>query len=278
MRIRNCGVCVVAVLFVALVVAVLATPADRGKSASSVSRSAVTTGKTYDLVWISDSTGWGVAIAYASRIRQDLHVKARVHDRWEGGLPAMEILRRLRTPKNDLTGLIPLIRGAEVIVVGGSPAGLEVVKGGDCVTSNKPPAKVGPQAWTKYIAAMKATYKRIFEIRKGAPVILRTYTSYVPVLYHAPAELPITSWDKAGIIDLCTKKFEWHAWAIRQAAAAYNVGVADVYTAFNGKTHREDPVAKGYIKPDNMHPNAKGAAVIAKTLAALGYKPVSPSK
>lgn len=268
---RNVGVCAIAVLAVALVAGVLATPAGQGKGA-------VPTGKTYDLVWITDSTGWGVASAYASRIRQDMHVKVRVHDRWEGGLPAMEILRRLRTPKNDLTGLIPLVRDAEVIVVGGSPAGLEVVKGGDCVTSNQPPAKLGPQAWPKYIAAMKSIYKRIFEIRKGAPVIMRTYTYYVPVLYHAPAEIPVTSWDKAGIIGVCTKKFEWHAWAIRQAAAPYKVPVADVYTAFNGKTHREDPVAKGYIKPDNEHPNAKGVAVMAKTLAALGYKPVSTPK
>lgn len=97
----------------------------------------------------------------------------------------------------------------------------------------------------------------------------------MPILYHAPADFPgVTSWDKAGIIDVCTKKFEWHAWAIGQAAAAYTVPVADIYTAFNGKTHREDPVAKGYIRPDNEHPSAKGAAVIAKTLAALGYAPV----
>lgn len=130
-----------------------------------------------------------------------------------------------------------------------------------------------------YIAALKAIYKRIFEIRKGAPMILRSYTYYVPVIAHAPAELPgVTSWDEAGITDICTRKFEWHAWAIRQAAAAYRVPVADVYTSFNGKTHREDPVAKGYTKPDNEHPNARGAAVITNEVAALRYKPVTPPR
>jgi hypothetical protein len=230
----------------------------------------------WDLVWISDSTGWGVATFYGRQIKQARSVPVRVHDEWVGGLEARTILERLKTPSDLWVGLI---RDAEVIVILGSPAGLEVVKGGDCVTSNKPPAEVGPQAWPKYIAALKGIYKRIFQIRKGAPVILRTYTYYVPVLFHAPADFPgVTSWDEAGILDVCTKKFEWHARAIRQAAAAYKVPVADVYTAFNGKTHREDPVAKGYIKPDNEHPNAKGAAVIAKTLAALGYKPVTPPK
>jgi hypothetical protein len=159
-------------------------------------------------------------------------------------LPAKEILSRLHTQSDPW---ISLIRDAEVIVILGSPAGLEVVKGGDCVTSNKPPTQVGPHAWPKCIAALKGIYKRIFEIREGAPVILRTYTYYVPVLFHAPADFPgVTSWDEAGIFDVCTTKFEWHAQAIRQAAAAYKVPVADVFTAFNGKAHREDPVAEGF--------------------------------
>jgi lysophospholipase L1-like esterase len=276
MRTRRGGLGVVLVLVVALLAGVLAAAVALGSGSESASSQGTAAGKPYNVVWISDSTGWGVASVYARRIRQDLHVKVRVHDEWVGGLPAKEILSRLRTQSDPW---ISLIRDAEVIVILGSPAGLEVVKGGDCVTDNKPPAQVGPQAWPKYIAALKGIYKRIFDIRKGAPVILRTYTYYVPVLFHAPADFPgVTSWDEAGILDVCTKKFEWHAWAIGQAAAAYKVPVADVYTAFNGKTHREDPVAKGYIKPDNEHPNAKGAAVIAKTLAALGYKPVTPPK
>ena len=273
------GRCVGVFTFLVVGLAAVLAAVALGVGSGSVSGQAAAAREPYDLVWISDSSGWGVASVYARYISKERKVAVRVHDRWEGGLPAMEILKRLRTPRIDFTGLIRLVRDAEVIVVGGSPAGLEIVKGGDCATSNKPPAQVGPQAWPKYIAAMKAIYKRIFEIRKGAPVILRTYTYYVPVLYHAPAEFPgVTSWQEAGILDVCTKKFEWHAWAIRQAAAAYKVPVADVYTAFNGKNHREDPVAKGYIKPDNEHPNGKGAAVMAKTLAALGYKPVRPSE
>jgi lysophospholipase L1-like esterase len=72
------------------------------------------------------------------------------------------------------------------------------------------------------------------------------------------------------------KSFETFSWAISQAAKAYHVPVADVYRAFNGKSHREDPVAKGYIKADGIHPNNRGRAVIAKTIAALGYRKVAP--
>lgn len=117
MRARRGGVGVV-LSVVALLVGTLATVMALGAGSGSASSQVAAAGKPYDLVWISDSTGWGVASVCAGRIRQDLHVKVRVHDRWEGGLPAMEILKRLRTPRSDFTGLIPLVRDAEVIVVG----------------------------------------------------------------------------------------------------------------------------------------------------------------
>jgi lysophospholipase L1-like esterase len=44
------------------------------------------------------------------------------------------------------------------------------------------------------------------------------------------------------------------------------VPVADVYKAFNGPAHLEDPVDKGYMPGDNIHPSDAGRAVIAETL------------
>ena len=260
-------VAVLALLVLGIVVGAIVTAPDRPAAA----------GKPVDLVWISDSSGWGVARFYARQISRNLKVTVRVHDEWMGGLAAASVLQLLRTPSSPWVGLI---RNAEVIVVYGNPVGLEIVKGGDCVSSTKPPLYVGPKAWPKYIAALKAIYKRIFEIRKGVPVIMRTYTMYVPVISHAPdaSVAPPVSWDQAGITDVCTKKFESYSWAIRKAASAYRVPVADVYAAFNGKGHREDPVAKGYIQADGAHPNDTGRAVIAKTLAALGYRQVEPPK
>lgn len=223
--------------------------------------------KPFDLVYISDSSGWGVARFYGREIEKARGVTVRVHDEWAGGLQAVTILERLRTAGDRW---VPLVRNAEVIVVYGSPAGLEVVKGGDCVTSTEPPLKVGPQVWVKYVQALKAIYKRIFEIRGEKPVILRTANYYVP--------LGSSLWKEEGILDICTKKFESQATAQAKAAAAYRVPVADVYTALNGKTHFEDPVAKGYIGADGLHLNDKGRAVVAKTLANLGYRQVKPSR
>ena len=254
----------------ALAAVVLATAVSGATGSASASAHAVRTGEPWDLVWITDSTGWGVARPYARLIRQGRGVSVRVHDEWQGDLAALTILQRLKDPSDPW---VRLIRNAEIIVVFGNPVGLWVIKGGDCVTNYDLPRPVGLRVWPKYIAAMKAIYKRIFEIRSGKPVILRATTMYVPVIHSAPSSpffLP-TSWDEAGITEICTKFFEGFSRAVSKAAAAYHVQVADVYTAFNGATHLEDPVAKGYIQPDGIHPNDKGRAVVANTLVDLGY-------
>ncbi|SFS91701.1 SGNH/GDSL hydrolase family protein [Marininema halotolerans] len=51
---------------------------------------------------------------------------------------------------------------------------------------------------------------------------------------------------------------------------------ANVYDAFNGPKHDEDPRAKGYIFIDGLHPNYKGYEVIAKEFRKLGYAPLVP--
>jgi len=275
MHTRRHSVRVLTAALVGMLVAVILAGAVQGAVRPAVGSRAAASGPL-DLVWISDSVGWGVAKFYGSRIEQDLGVGVRVHDKWEAGLPAATILERLRTPGHPWIGLI---RNAEVIVVSGNHQGLYTGKGGNCVnTGCQRPITYGPKTWQQYIAGLKGIYRRIFEIRHGRPVILRTNNYYVPTIAHAPKSLfyPPVSWKQCGLVGVCTKCMESFAWAISRAAAAYRVPVADVYTAFNGKSHREDPVDKGYIDKDGIHQNDAGRAVFAETLAALGYEEVTP--
>jgi hypothetical protein len=250
-------------VFLAVCVGVLVAVATAAVAGGAeVSRSATDTSaarEPVDLFYLSDSSGWGVAELYGRHIKKALGVAVRVHDSPEPNLSAATILKQLRGGYGPTP--IRLVRSAEIIVVYGGPIGLEVAKEGTCF-DGKPPLEVGSQLWVKYVPALKAIYKRIFELRKGKPVILRTANWYVPVL---------KSWEKAGMLEICTELHESFTVAIAEAAAAYRVPVADVYTAFNGRTHVEDPVAKGYILPDGIHVTSKGRAVIAKTLADLGY-------
>jgi lysophospholipase L1-like esterase len=58
---------------------------------------------------------------------------------------------------------------------------------------------------------------------------------------------------------------------IHATAAARGIPVADVHLAYNGAAGDEDPVQKGYISFDGVHPNALGHTVIADEFRALGY-------
>lgn len=234
--------------------------------------------RTLDLVWISDSVGLYVAPVYAYWIRRDLHVGVRVHDEWEPGLTAKEVLARLRKPSHRW---VRLIRRAEVIFVSGNPYGLVSMRGGDCISDLKPPIDTRPQVYARYVVTLKAIYRRIFAIREGAPVILRTNNWYTPVIEQAPPPwtgAPSLSWRQAGVLEVCTRRWEQFAAAIGRASGAYHVPVADLYGALNGKSHLEDPVAKGYIQGDGIHINTKGRKVFVERLAAFGYRRVRPPR
>ena len=255
----------VAALLGVLAAVALATTVRGATDPASASAQAARTGEPWDLVYISDSSGWGVARFYAGRIKQHLGVSVRVHDEWVGDLSARTILERLRTPGDPW---IRLVRNADVIVVYGNFSGLGIKQVENCIFAKTPVAR-GPRYWRPYVVALKAIYKRIFELRNGRPVILRTANWYVPI---------VSRMKQAGILDACTRWAESWSAAIVRAAATYRIPVADVYTAFNGTDHREDPSAKGYLQPDGIHPSGKGRAVIAKKLAALGYKRVTPPR
>jgi lysophospholipase L1-like esterase len=56
---------------------------------------------------------------------------------------------------------------------------------------------------------------------------------------------------------------------IHSISAANGLGVADVYSAFNGATGLESPIDKGYIAPDGVHPSDLGHQVIADQFGNL---------
>ena len=63
---------------------------------------------------------------------------------------------------------------------------------------------------------------------------------------------------------------------IHQVAAEKKIPVAEVYAAFNGPSHDEEPMDKGYIQSDGEHPSEAGAKAIAELLRKLGYVPIVP--
>jgi hypothetical protein len=228
----------------------------------------------WDLVWISDSSGWDVAEVYAAMVEEDTGIKVNVHDNWIGGLSAGDVLHGLQgtpTPSMQLERNADEIREAELIVIYGNPEA--------SWSEDNPPdwmcvSIVGQNyvnncelsTFDGYVSDLEAIYEFIFELRAGQPTIVRAYDAYNPLIAH---------FQEQGVYEECKACWANYNTAIHQAAEAYNVPVAEVAEAWNGPNWDRDPVAMGYTK-DGEHPNEEGARVIAEAIRALGYDPVTP--
>lgn len=234
----------------------------------------LTTLEEWDLLWISDSSGWGVAEVYAAYIEEDTGIPVNVYDYWDGGLSAGEVLRILEgehTFNAELAKLPEIIPEMEVIVFYTNPA--ESVAEANPFDFNC--GQDGSKLYVKacdmanfdlYVQHLEAIYREIFKLRGNRPTILRAYDAYNPTL---------ARWDEPAIFESCLVCWGNYNAAIHQAASTFNIPMAQVYDAWNGPDHDQDPNDKGYTK-DGEHPNELGAQVIAAELRKLGYEPVSP--
>jgi len=228
----------------------------------------------WDLLWISDSSGWGVAEIYAAYIEEDTGIPVNVYDYWDGGLSAgtiLDILEGGNHPDVELDKIPELIPEVEVIVFYANPE--ESVDADDPMDWNcgQSPLKTyvntcEMDTFALYTQHLESIYEHIFELRDGRPLIIRAYDAYNPAL---------ARWEKDGTFDACQVCWGNYNTAIHQAAAKFNIPVAKVYDAWNGPDHDQDPNVKGYTK-DGIHPNELGAQVIAEELRKLGYDPVTP--
>ena len=130
--------------------------------------------------------------------------------------------------------------------------------------------------WEKGTASVEqnlsATLDEIRALRGGKPTAIRVLTypnMFVGALTSPqPPFLGDTAFQNfyAGQLDALND-------AICRDADASGAACVDLVTAFNGPTG--DVAPKGLIGPDNKHPTAAGHELIAKTLDAAGYKPLT---
>lgn len=290
--IRRRRVAVALVTTVAMLLFLIPGCGDETTTAESTTTSESTTtivlattlpGEVWDLVYISDSSGWGVADEYAERIERDVGVEVQVHDLWVGGLDALTILESLRgetelnTYRQGPVDPMPLVVEAEVIVVYGNPERSpnpdrpfnNQCLGGDEENECVDPSgwDVSPENYDQYVADLVAIYDEIFAIRDGEPVILRTADYYLP---WGPLEL----WRECEYEQICKQNWSNFSDAIHRAAEQRAVPVAGLLVAFSGEDLGQE-MPREYLK-DEVHPSPEGAAAIADVLADLGYEPLSP--
>lgn len=231
----------------------------------------------WDLVYICDSTGWGVPKRYAENIERDTGKTVRVHSYTIGRLSALRVLNFLQ---NDLEALADGrlkslqedIREAEVIVFFANPRGNPSeggVRGGleNCISASSPPDDCTPGLYEPYLENLKAIYEEISSLRDDKPTIIRAVDFYNPLIsVHGERNMEAE----------CTRCLEVFNDTVQQAADAFHIPTISVYDAFNGVNHDEDPREKGYIGGDGVHTSEQGQQVIADILSEAGYEPVEP--
>lgn len=219
-----------------------------------------------DLLYIQDSGGmFGAPQLYAEQAETALGSLVNLHDKTSGGLAALSIRDRMR---DESTGWPDLVREAEIIVVWGNPNGSGAREGFEvCIFPSQAEGQMEPfndADWQPYEEVLKDLFDEIWRIRAGEPVVLRTLGW--------PTQ-NISGQREAGIEASCTTSNEAFNDAIRDAAEAGGATFVSMYDVFNGPGHDEDPMEKGWIGPDALHPTKEGSAVIAETLAAVGFEP-----
>lgn len=230
--------------------------------------------EVWDLVYISDSSGFGVPDKFAANIKRDTGKEVKVHNWLQGGLPALKVLEELHA-EPWFRNLQTDISEAEIIIFIANPRGdadLGGINGGGIETCMNAPSCKEPEDCTlefyePYVENLKKIYAEIFSLRAGQPTIIRAVDLYNPV---------ISLHQGCGTEAVCTSCWETFSAAIQQAAQEYGVPVVSVYDLFNGENHDQDPREKGYISSDGEHTNENGQQAIADLLSEAGYQPLIP--
>jgi hypothetical protein len=122
-------------------------------------------------------------------------------------------------------------------------------------------------AFAGYQADMEAVLSEILALRKGQPTLIRAQNFYCPIY---------SDWKRMGIYEECQTAWTRFNLCLEQAAAKYGVPTADIYSAFNGPNHDEDPIDKGFIGSDSEHASTLGYQVMADIFRRLGYEFIVP--
>jgi len=230
----------------------------------------------WDLVWVTDSSGWGVAPIYGEMVEADTGKTVNVGDYWEGGFAAGEMLEILQgnySGSDMKFQLLPeRIAEAEIVVFYGNPRwSVYEPHPGDWECVPPGPWYVNdcdPEIFTLYKEHVKEVFQLILELRDGQPTIIRAYDAYNPL---------INQFKEEGVYEECKQCWGYFNEAFRVAAEEMNIPLAPVAELWNGPDFTVDPEDDlGYTK-DGLHPNDLGAESIAQALRELGYDPV-PTK
>ena len=221
----------------------------------------------WDLLYLSDSLGRGVAERLSVHAAEVLGVSVRAHDHAHNYLYVADALELLRDERS-YPQLADVARNAEIIVLHLAPLEMEAVAPG--IESCDSPVAIGaPEPytiddWEPYREALQQVYDEIWELREGQPTVLMTLDWPTGRL---------SQLRDRGIDDVCIENGVTLSAAIREVAEANGATMVSLYDLFNGPDHQDDPNDRGWMASDRVHFSDAGIQAIVDALAAAGFEP-----
>lgn len=120
-------------------------------------------------------------------------------------------------------------------------------------------------AVSSFMTNWDAVVQQLLALRSKSNTILRTMDVYNPFV----AELIVQ-----GTYNTVEPYLDAVNQHIAASAQANGIPMAQIHLAFNGASGQEDPITKGLLTVDGVHPNDAGHKLIADTLRALGCAPL----
>jgi lysophospholipase L1-like esterase len=231
----------------------------------------------WDYVALGDSVPYGAGdvagrsfvYVYARQIQADTGARVRVHNLATDGGTSGELLNRLRQDSD----LRRALRRAEVITVsiGGNDLESHIGDYAAAACGGSDNQNCFRAAVVSFGRTWQAIVSVVLNLRDREHTIIRVTNDYNPF----PGNVRAAENLGRRIGPVFTLYLR-HLNALRCRIARRNrIPCADVARAFNGPLTDQSAFAKGLIGSDEFaHPSARGHAVIAQTLRALGYQPL----
>ncbi len=205
----------------------------------------------------------GYVIRYDSYVVTDANPVVRLTNLGQNGWHSSDLLNALQNDANFRSA----VSASQVVTwdIGGDDLlhAIGLFRDGNCGGADNQDCLRAAVA--SFIPNWDAIVQQILALRDPRRTILRTMDIYDPFVSQANA---------AGVFPVVKPYLDQVNAHIAASAAANGIPLAGVYQTFNGPNGDEDPVAKGYITVDGIHPNEAGHKVIADLLRGLGYAPL----
>lgn len=201
---------------------------------------------------------------YAGFLAKDLDVRIKFHVWQRGGLSGEDMLDALRNNEK----LRQDVRDAEVIIFD-VPRG--VFRAARRYMNGKFETCGGPdnqdclrESLNTYKEHTDAIIAEIVSLRSPSDALIRTIDAYT--------YWPVTESKAIGSFEVVNQYWQEANDYLIQVATENHIPVARTHEAFNGPNGDEDPVEKGYVEKDAIHPTEKGKQLMAEIMRAVGYE------